>query len=509
MDAQRYLAAQFHSQEVLNKADDWIRSYRADGEAYLFGEQQLLVAMSLVALSHRSRNAMPLPKDKPYVRIGEALLHIATDLDPLEHEDPQRAAEAPADQRARFAELVLRKGFFYAQDDHRYAIGRYHEMLCEIAPTMTADPDFIDLPKLFRRTTGMKLPTYFAMGIAVLAPFRQVSRDNAHLTPTALSEHRLFSKSNLRHTAKRFFPLIACTKRYFCRELTRWRRSHGSPHYNFVAVERYPLIKIKKDMLCCLSLRFLERKFSSAIYYTLLEALPPLERERYQAFFGRVFEQYVQRVCRQTFPGDRFVPGFYYGRDQREAADGWIIYPKAAVIIEAKSARFRLATRISGGLGSFEASLRESVLKAARQLNRVIDDFRRGEFTVAGIDASMLPALFPVVVTAEHVPMDYFLSRHVEDLIGSEELLRQESVRALTILPVKDLERIEGAIAKGVTFADLLQQRLDSAVWRDWPFGNFLHDKFPTGLIADAVLQRIRGIIRRAGYQLFGADVGS
>jgi hypothetical protein len=468
----------------------------------------LPIAFSNVLRRHRQRRrTTPLPNDNPYVVIGEALLHIASDLDPLENEDPEAAAEAPPDQRARLAELVLRKGFFYAQDDYRYAIGRYHEMLCEVAPTMTTDPDFIDLPELFRRATGMKLPTYFTMGIAVMAPFRQVSRDNAHAARAAVSKRQLFSKSNLRQAAPRFFRLIACNKRQFCRELRRWRRTHGSPQYNFVVVERYPLIEMKKHMLCCLSLRFLERKFSSAIYYTLLEALPSQERERYTRFFGRVFERYIQRVCSRTFPGGRFVAGFRYGRDQREAADGWVIYPEAAVIIEAKSARFRLATRISGELGSFDVALRESVLRGAQQLNRVIEDFRRGDFTVAGMDASMLRVLFPVVLTAEHVPMDHFLSRYIEQLIASEGLLRQEGVRTLTILPAKDLERIEGAIAKGVTFADLLHQRLDSAVWRDWPFGNFLYDKFPTGLISEPVLQRIRGIIRQAGYQLFGADV--
>ena len=47
MDAQRYLAQQFFPREILDRADAWIRAHRRDGEAYLFGEQQLLLAMCL------------------------------------------------------------------------------------------------------------------------------------------------------------------------------------------------------------------------------------------------------------------------------------------------------------------------------------------------------------------------------------------------------------------------------------------------------------------------------
>jgi hypothetical protein len=79
----------------------------------------------------------------------------------------------------------------------------------------------------------------------------------------------------------------------------------------------------------------------------------------------RVFEQYVQQTLERTFTRDRFLRGFKYGRDQREAADGWIIYPGAAIVIEAKSARFTLDTRLSGRLGSFERTFRDSILRGA------------------------------------------------------------------------------------------------------------------------------------------------
>lgn len=208
----------------------------------------------------------------------------------------------------------------------------------------------------------------------------------------------------------------------------------------------------------------------------------------------------------RAFTRDRFIRGFKYGRDQREAADGWIIYPGSAIVIEAKSARFTLDTRLSGRLGSFERTFRDSILKGAQQLDRVINDFRAGAFTVAGLGPDQLRVLFPVLVTLDYVPLGHPLTEYVRNTIGEAGLLRQPTVRPLVLVPVKDVEHIEGIVSTGASLADLLQEYIDHPQWREWSFGNFWFNKFPGGVpINPAVLKRIRGLIARAGYQLFGA----
>src|SRR6266567_1404400 len=61
---QQYLAVQFFEREILDRADAWIREHRRDGEAYLFGEQQLLLAMC-VALLDSKGTAPPFPTGGP------------------------------------------------------------------------------------------------------------------------------------------------------------------------------------------------------------------------------------------------------------------------------------------------------------------------------------------------------------------------------------------------------------------------------------------------------------
>src|SRR5262249_43229525 len=86
METQHYLAAQFFDRELLDCPDAWIRQHRRDGEAYLFGSQQLLLAMCVALLDHKG-NAPSLPMGGPFTTLGEALLHVSYDLDPLEAAD--------------------------------------------------------------------------------------------------------------------------------------------------------------------------------------------------------------------------------------------------------------------------------------------------------------------------------------------------------------------------------------------------------------------------------------
>jgi hypothetical protein len=258
------------------------------------------------------------------------------------------------------------------------------------------------------------------------------------------------------------------------------------------------------------NLHFLERKFASGLHHIVLDALPEAQRLRYFAFFGKVFEQYVQRVCEQTFGRDRFVHGFKYGQDQREAADGWIVYPDAAIIVEAKSARLGLDTRLSGRLGSFERTLRDTILRGAQQLSRVIDDFRNDRFRVVGQGPDQLRVIYPVLVTLEYVPLEHFLADYVRRLLEGSGLLRQPNVRPLVLLPIKEVEQIEGVISTGASFAALIQEYVDHPQWREWPFSNFRFNRFPDGVpMNTAVLTRIQGLMVRAGYQLFGARLDS
>jgi hypothetical protein len=95
----------------------------------------------------------------------------------------------------------------------------------------------------------------------------------------------------------------------------------------------------------------------------------------------------------------------------------------------------------------------------------------------------------------------------LNDLLIAEGVLQQPGVRRLTVLHIEDLEQIQPAITEGASFLDLLQRRLDSPIWQDWPFSNFIFDQFPDGLrMNQAIADRMKRLLEYAGKSLFRVD---
>jgi hypothetical protein len=379
------------------------------------------MAMCLALLNRRGwRRAFP--KTGPYTVIGEALLRIGNEIDPLQKSDLTVDAIPNEEQRKLVIEFPLRNSLFNVRESYVSQLGRLAEMFCDIAPAMTSDPEYLDLRGTFRRATGIRLETYLSMGMALLSTYIRIDDTTIGDAPIIIRTSEFLRNTGLRRTARKLFHHVSVDKRAFRKNLQADRQRHGHVHYKFLEAERHPLVRIKQDRLCCLSLRLLQRKFSSGIHHLIIGALHEQDIDRYFRFFGRVFERYVQQVCLRMFGPDRFVPGFKYGKARKEASDGWILYGDGAIILDAKAARFTLDIRLSGSFGSFERKLRDSVLRAAGQFSHVIDDFRSGAFTVGGLNSSQLRTFYPLIVTLEEIPINPFVVDYIGRILAAEHL---------------------------------------------------------------------------------------
>jgi hypothetical protein len=376
MAAQRYLALRFFSAATLHEVNKVIQKAPMGGEHYLFTEQSFLTAMCLVLLVARGSRKR-LPDVSPFPQIGEALLNINDRLDRTQRADLSRL---PRDAQIKeLTAFAVRNGVFNATDDQRYAFVRLIEMVDLIAPHLGSHPSYMDVAALFRRATGMRLRTYLAMGSALLSNYAAVGMKTHDSLPVFVHRRDCFRRTRLNGAAARFFRIVSTNRGRFRKAWRVDAQQRGRSEYGFLEAERHPLVQMKKDQLCCLSLRLLERKFETGPYYQVFDFLRGEERRRFMRFWGALFERYVQRLCERAF-GDRFLPGFKYRNKDgdAEAGDGWILYPSAAVVFDAKIARLSLDLRLTGNLDDFERRLRESVLRGARGLDRVITDFADG-----------------------------------------------------------------------------------------------------------------------------------
>jgi hypothetical protein len=432
----------------------------------------------------------------PFTRVGRALTHVVGFLDPLEEQRASTSSEE--DARKSAIEAILRIGIFYNHEPYNHTISRYYEMFDHIAPRLAEDPDVIDVQGVFQRTTGIRLKTYLQLGVVLLATVHAIAsrRDG----PPLLNLRAITPPRHARKLWRRFMRQIMGSQAEY-RKQHRANLSRSSlPHYNFLAAENQPLIALSKRVACCLSLTFLERRFGVGIMHRVLEQMPLRESGRFRRFFGRVFEEYVRGICGRTF-GELFVPGPRYGRNL-EGGDGWILYPPKAILIEAKSGSVDLDTALSGRFDGFERAFVKTILRGARQLNRVIEDFRRRRFTVGGFGPDDIRIIFPVIVGLHYLPLDKFVWNYAREQLDGALLLKQDAVRSLTIMAAKDLEQVE---ASGGGLLGLIEERLDQEAWRDAPFSNFLYEKRPAGgRSANAFLaERYKELLRGGAKQLF------
>lgn len=503
MAAQRYLARQFFSAQTLDAVNAIIRADPIGGEHYLFTEQAFLTAMCLVALKDRG-SARRLPELAPFERVGEALLHINDRLDSTQRTDLKQSDALT--QIRELTKFALRNGIFNATDDHRYALVRLVEMFDVLAPRLKSHPSYVDVSKLFRLATGMRLRTYLAMGNALLSNYAAISVATGDSLPVFVHRRECFRRTRLRRASVRFFRLLATNRGRFRKAWRADTQRHGRSEYGFLEAERHPLVEVRKDHLCCLSLRLLERKFETGPHFQILDSLAGEERRRYLRFWGAIFEQYVQQLCERAF-GDRFLAGFKYrGKDgELEAADGWILYPDAAIILDAKIARFSLDLRLTGDLDHFHKRLDESILRGARGLDRVITDFAEGRVEHARFKGLRLRELYPLIVTFEDIPVEHFIGSYIQRLVEEHGLFAQPSARPLTIMHIRDLENCEAAVQKGASLLAMMKDKVRSIRSRQTSFHNFLFERFPDGLPQNQILiERCLELWRETAGMAFG-----
>src|SRR5262249_22460804 len=356
------------------------------------------------------------------------------------------------DKKKHLAEFVLRNGLFNHRDDYRHHLTRHYVMFCEIAPSLRASRYFVDLEQLHKRLTGMTARTFIAMVLSLLSSFQRITKDNVATAPTWVSSKGFFPKKRLRRTAHKFFAAISTTRGRFRRAYRTVSKS-GRGAYNFVEMQRHPLLLVSRDRAFCMSRRFLMERMGTGLHHTFLRNPSIAERKRYLEFCGDIFEAYMQQICRRMYQDGRFISPLKYGvGNSKEAADGWIMYPNAAIVLEAKAGRFSLEIYTEGDFSAFENKFHEMILQGARQLDRAIRDFRSGLFEVGGLKAAHVPVFYPILVTQQYIPIETFLSEYIQDAIRSAKFLTDIRIHPLQIIHIEDLEHLEADVPHWTKF---------------------------------------------------------
>jgi hypothetical protein len=96
----------------------------------------------------------------------------------------------------------------------------------------------------------------------------------------------------------KFFSKVTCTEAEF---VSRVREAGKRPLNDLTVFQAYPLVELAKDIHPCLDPGFLLDKAGRSFFWNLFFQVPAADREMLFAFWGVLFESYVNYLLVESY----------------------------------------------------------------------------------------------------------------------------------------------------------------------------------------------------------------
>jgi hypothetical protein len=356
----------------------------------------------------------------------------------------------------------------------------HHELYAVLWPELRPQ-GWAEVERAFHAMTGMSIADYFTVGSTVMA--RLVNFANSGDGAPMIAPDTYFASSHLDPSVPQaFFAFTARDVDGLRVELMAEEEKYGPTTYGSLTFERFPLVEAQPGIFIPTSAASLHRRITQGVFHVLAEAAESEGRDRrhYVSAFGEVFQPLVENAVRrgEAARAENAAPITadvrYGGRsNRRRSSDVIVAYERNPVFIEVVSGPLSAATTTRGDIETFRADLQRLVVEKAKQLNRCIDDFLAGAFTVEGADPVTTYRIWPVIVTSHPFPHADTIMDEVRDALRARSYLRQDSVGELAIVSAEDLFFCEGHMEQRRPLLSLLRS-WKSGAGANRPFKNEL-----------------------------------
>jgi hypothetical protein len=341
---------------------------------------------------------------------------------------------------------------YMPQDEYVSDIGRTLLMFEETAalPAIVQAPDYIDLSGMFQKIIGVNLREFCELVFACATRFFNPKIEELFVNPRALVvDHNFFQKTKITPDRLRsFFSKVSLPEGKYCNEI---RSREERPGDDLTLIQQFPLFEILNDVFLSIDPGFLLEKAGRGLYWTLFSELPDgNDRSRLAAFWGRLFEHYVNGILESNYSeGGRLItePQFLNG-DQ--AFDACVLEDRDLVVFEHKSSVLRADSKYSGDMEKLGEELRSKFIegsaegrKGLSQLKHNLGRFFDGQ-TVAGIRPESVDRIYPALVCLDRSMAVPYMGRYLDEEFRRDfprKKIRQVITPLLT-LSINDVENL-------------------------------------------------------------------
>jgi len=422
-------------------------------------ERQLLTAAKMALVWIDVDSAVSYEDPTPLL---EALLMINDILD-RRFEDVD--ASKPSGRRVmasyEFALSLFMRSEGTAADDVR----AFHQIISP--PQLSQGADDFGVPDALSRATGLS-------AIDVVAAIRAIRADWATKSDEDVAAGRVFQDRSryllplvhLDPATRHLWYSLAVAELPKLQERVRLRYAEDWQHFNFLEFELSPIVAIG-DRLWCLSLRYLAQLGTDSLYHRILssEHLTEREREHFQTTNGKIVESFAVQSITRMF-GKRTITEELLKTHSRSRAgqkycDAVVDYGDSIVLFEIKGTRVSLLARSATSVDAFLDAWKRPLLRSISQFIGTADLIRSDGLKALGIEATRIRKIYPVVVLADHEAPPATYSRIEKDILISTDFpsrVKRGQLERLTILNVRDLERLEHASEDGSSFLEVVRE---------------------------------------------------
>ena len=442
----------------------------------LFHDWQLLLLMKAALLFGADDSNLNLKEKAPLVKVGQCLL-IINDLIADRSKDNRYGSGTNL-----IESLVRSASFFTTREEPRYVLPRYYELLSLLPndPALTKSENYVDIEAAFGDATGLDLNLFLALGFGVFANY--INPPDFHLDKFVLNGSRFFNKTRVpSEKASRLWKRVSLSKDQFKQKhIERYGSDNLGDYFDFTFFRQKPLIELDDNIYVPTNVRFLVERITSSVYWDICDNLKP--PDKFMSFFGEVLQKYVEQLFKRIFPESAATTSrtFYdrhynTSKGEQRASDIIVFYPNKAVLVEVIVGRLRMEQTITtGDIDMFREDISKKVVDAARQLDRVIRDFKSETLKLPGWHPTDIKQYYPVIVTETPLPLFASTYEEVRRLVENEKYLITSDIADLEIMNVGDIERIEPLLESGETLTRLLEDKLRDNPYRVLPMWNFL-----------------------------------
>jgi hypothetical protein len=354
------------------------------------------------------------------------------------------------DEEADLVMMAVRSFYFNATDYPRSAFTRSYDLwLLRTAEQRHRESvNYVDIPQVFRKATGVDLQDYLAAGIALLSHFARFrSPSDLAKVPFAVTWDAL--QVHLRHRVaeKRFLNAISRSPKKL---KVAFQSDAGGPSLGGPALLPFyesPLIRLASGRIVPSSPQLLLDHLTGGVYWTLHRYIRDTwgskDLLRFTRFVGELFEDQLCDAlagCYPSAPGmaRRFFREAEIGA-HAGAPDAVIAYGDALIFIEVSSARMRYRETIfEGRVQAFDEDIDKCIVHNARQLHRRIEDFRAGRLVIPDVNPAVPHRVFPVILLMDPFPEYPHIWSRVQRKLDTKGYL--STTEPLQLLSAREVE---------------------------------------------------------------------